>query len=76
MKKFIPLLAGVFLTLGLISCNQPHKMDDATMQKRIDSSYTAQRQGIVDEMNKMCADNMADNVKMKADSIMDANKPM
>ena len=76
MKKFIPLLAGVFLTLGLMSCNQPKKMDEATMQKRIDSSYTAQRQAIVDEMNKMCADNMADNVKMKADSIMKASKPM
>lgn len=72
MKKFIPLLAGVFLTLGLISCNQPNKMDDATMQKRIDSSYAADRQTIVDEENKVCTDNLEARVREKADSIIKA----
>ena len=67
------MLAGVsLLTLGLISCNQPHGMDNATMQNRTDSAYRAQRQGVVDEMNKMCADNMQANVQMKADSMMKA----
>ena len=73
MKKFIPMLVGVsLLTLGLTSCNQPGGMDEKTMNNRIDSSYNAQKQAAIDEMNKVCADNMATNVQMKADSIVNA----
>jgi hypothetical protein len=74
MKKLFPMLAGVSLTLGLISCNQQHGMDDKTVQHRTDSAYAAQRQTVIDEMNKTCADNMAANVQMKADSIVNAGQ--
>jgi hypothetical protein len=77
MKKFIPMLVGISLfALGLASCNKPGGMDEKTMNNRIDSSYNAQKQGVMDEMNKVCADNMAANVQMKADSIVNASRPM
>lgn len=72
MKKIIPMLAAVTL-IGLVGCNQQHAgMDNATMTRKMDSAYAAQRQSVVDDVTNMCSTSMESNVQMKVDSILAA----
>lgn len=75
MKKMIPMLASTsMLVLGLISCDQPRKMDDGALNHHVDSAYAAQRPTIIDQMNRDCVDNMQARVQMKTDSLVNAAK--
>lgn len=64
------MAGATMLALGLTSCNQPARMDDATRNQRIDSAYAAQRSTVIDQMNRDCVDNMQARVQMKTDSLV------
>jgi len=70
MKKIKVLaVAGVMLAFAGAGCMQKPMMDEATMMKKVDSAFTAQKQTIADAAMKDCDANKANWIQTKADSI-------
>lgn len=73
MKKTPFIAAGFLLAMMVVGCNNAPQMDDATMNKKVDSLAKVKMAACADSAAKMCTANKADWTKHYCDSLCTAN---